>query len=220
MTRLKLAIFDVDGTLADSQGHIRIAMEGAFDLAGLPVPSDVLSIVGLSLPQAMRHLVPDASEAQIETLVDGYKATYSAHRAGTAPVPLYPGALEAIKQLHARDDVLLGIATGKSQKGLRHLLAAHGLDRYFVTTQVADHHPSKPHPSMVLTALAETGVEACDAVMIGDTSFDMQMAQAARVAGVGVSWGYHGVANLTPARHVLHDFAELIPALDQIWRNP
>lgn len=220
MTRLKLAIFDVDGTLADSQGYIRIAMEGAFAQVGLPLPEDVLRIVGLSLPQAMRELAPDATDAQIDALVEGYKTSYAAHRAGNAPVPLYPGALEAIETLHAREDVLLGIATGKSQKGLRHLLAAHGLERFFVTTQVADHHPSKPHPSMVLTALAETGVEAADAVMIGDTSFDMQMAQAARVAGLGVSWGYHGVANLHPARHVLHDFAELIPALDQIWSEP
>lgn len=219
MTDLKLVIFDVDGTLADSQGHIRLAMQSAFDQVGLPMPPDMLRIVGLSLPVAMLELAPQASKAQIDALVDGYKSAYAAHRAGNAPVPLYPGARAAIEALHARDEVLLGIATGKSQKGLYHLLEAHDLARYFVTTQVADHHPSKPHPSMIMTALADTGVNAADAVMIGDTSFDMQMADAARVAGIGVSWGYHGVEQLCPARHVIDEFPALIPALDQIWSD-
>jgi phosphoglycolate phosphatase len=86
---------------------------------------------------------------------------------------------------------LLGVATGMSQRGLLHCLATHGLSQRFVTLQTADHHPSKPHPAMLEQALSEAAAQASDAVMIGDTAYDMQMAQSAGVRGVGVAWGYH-----------------------------
>ena len=127
-------------------------------------------------------------------MVEAYKNAYMELRAkaGVAQSsPLYPGALETLQALHAVPEVLLGVATGKSRRGLDKLIEGHGLEGMFLTQQVADHHPSKPHPSMILQAMADVGVAAQDTVMIGDTSFDMEMAAAAGVHGIGVSWGYH-----------------------------
>lgn len=192
---LKLVIFDVDGTLIDSQAEIMAAMTAAFAAEGLAVPprAAVLGIVGLSLDRAMAVLVPDLPETRQAVLVAGYKAAFNAARTlhGAAVSPLYPGARDVLDLFMAQPDTLMGIATGKSQRGLDAMIDAHDLRRYFVTRQVADHHPSKPHPSMIRAALAETGVAAADAVMVGDTVFDMDMAQAAGVRGIGVTWGYH-----------------------------
>ncbi|NVO57967.1 HAD-IA family hydrolase [Rhodobacteraceae bacterium B1Z28] len=218
---LRLVLFDVDGTLVDSQGSIIQAMTASFQAALLPVPGReaILSIVGLSLPIALARLAPDQSGSVQADLVEGYKQAYNAHHLenGAASSPLYPGALEAIEALHGVPEVLLGVATGKSQRGLDALIEAHGLERYFVTRQVADHHPSKPHPSMVQTALTETGVHETHAVMIGDTSYDMDMAAAAGVAGIGVSWGYHDRSVLTSAACVIETFDQLPAALANIW---
>ncbi len=218
---LRLVLFDVDGTLVDSQGAIVSAMAACFQAQSLPIPdrTAILSIVGLSLPHAMARLAPDQSEQVQGSLVEGYKKAYHAQRLeqGAASSPLYPGAREVIERLHTQPEVLLGVATGKSQRGLEALLEAHELERYFVTRQVADHHPSKPHPSMIETALAETGVTAAQAAMVGDTSFDMDMAAAAQVAGIGVSWGYHDRAALGAARYVVDTFEQLPEALANIW---
>lgn len=218
---LRLILFDVDGTLVDSQGSIVSAMTAAFGALSLPVPerADILSIVGLSLPHAMARLAAEQSASVQNSLVEAYKEAYHAQRLeqGAAQSPLYPGALDVLQALHAVPENLLGVATGKSQRGLDALLEVHGLEHYFVTRQVADHHPSKPHPSMIDTARAETGVEAASTVMIGDTSFDMQMAKAAGVAGVGVSWGYHAAATLTDAALVIDSFEQLSPALNDLW---
>lgn len=217
---LRLVLFDVDGTLADSQGAITGAMAAAFAGVELPLPSRaaILSIVGLSLPQAMAELAPQAGAGVQAALVEGYKQAYKSAReqSGAGHSPLFPGAREALEALHAVPDYLLGVATGKSQRGLDALIAAHGLD-CFVTRQVADHHPSKPHPSMVLTALAETGVEPQHAVMIGDTSFDMDMGRAAGVTTIAVEWGYHPAERLA-ADHRIGHFSELAPLLQQIWK--
>ncbi len=218
---LRLVLFDVDGTLVDSQGAIVSAMTACFQAQSLPVPDRdaILSIVGLSLPHAMARLAADQSGRIQDALVDGYKQAYHAQRLeqGAASSPLYPGARQVIEALHAQPEVLLGVATGKSQRGLDALLEGHGLQQHFITRQVADHHPSKPHPSMIETALAETGVPAAQAVMVGDTSFDMDMAAAAQVAGIGVSWGYHDRRALTTATHVIETFEELPGALAKIW---
>lgn len=221
-TDLRLVIFDVDGTLVDSQGDILGAMGRAFEGAGRAVPSRdaVLGIVGLSLPVAMARLAPEADAAELDHLVEGYKDAYVQMRAEVGAAqssPLYPGALQMLDHLHAMPDVLLGVATGKSRRGLDKLIEAHGLERYFVTQQVADHHPSKPHPSMILEAMAETGVSAARTAMIGDTSFDMEMARAAGVRAVGVSWGYHPVSALRDASQVIGTFADLPGALTDLW---
>ncbi|MBK0329670.1 HAD-IA family hydrolase [Rhodobacteraceae bacterium F11138] len=220
---LRLIIFDVDGTLVDSQGAIVGAMTAAFADMGLAVPdrSKILSIVGLSLDHAVARLAPDQAPRQQAGLVARYKAAYHAQRIATGAAqgsPLYPGAVQMLHQLSARPDTLLGVATGKSQRGLQALLAAHGLERMFVTTQVADHHPSKPHPSMILTAMVETGVAREHTVMIGDTSYDMDMAHAAQVTGIGVSWGYHARSALSAAKVVIDGFDALPASLDDIWK--
>ncbi|EBA18328.1 HAD-superfamily hydrolase, subfamily IA, variant 1 [Roseobacter sp. SK209-2-6] len=217
---LKLILFDVDGTLADSQNAISSAMESAFMGVGLPAPArpEILSIVGLSLPLAIADLASEQDDRTQSQLVEGYKRAYmqARLRAGADHSPLFPGAAEILKELNAVPEYLLGVATGKSQRGLDALIAAHGLE-CFVTRQVADHHPSKPHPSMIFAALAETGVEPQNAVMIGDTAFDIEMGRAAGVATVAVTWGYHQAETLG-ADHTISGFQELKPLLQKIWK--
>lgn len=197
----RLAIFDCDGTLVDGQAGIVNAMDAAFAQLGLPAPDkhQVRRIVGLSLPQAIRLLAPDASEDQRQAVDAAYREAFRAAReAGSLVEPLYDGMADLIEAL-AGEGWLLGMATGKSQRGLDHCLAMHGLSQHFVTLQTADRHPSKPNPSMIETALAETGADRASTVMIGDTAFDIAMAVNADVRAVGVDWGYHTAQELREA---------------------
>lgn len=218
MTDLRLVIFDVDGTLVDSQGHIMAAMQAAYEGLGWPAPprEAVLSIVGLSLKEAFSRLAPDATTAERAALIDGYKAAFADLRHAGLSSPLYPGVPEMLTRLNAEPEILLAVATGKSRRGLEAMLDTHALRGLFVSTQVADDHPSKPHPSMVLMALAETGVVARQAVMVGDTSFDMEMAAAAGVASIGVTWGYHPRQALTGASHIVDDVTALEAAISAV----
>ena len=223
-TPLRLVIFDVDGTLVDSQGDIFAAMTIAFEQEDLVVPSrsEVLGIVGLSLPEAMARLAPDQDNLGQDRLVEGYKAAYVQMRAKTGAAqssPLYPGARNMLEKLRAYPEVLLGVATGKSRRGLDKLIEAHALEQFFVTQQVADFHPSKPHPSMIFQAMNDAGVAPDQAVMVGDTSFDMEMARSAGVRGVGVSWGYHPVSALSDASHIIDDFDMLPKVLSTVWSD-
>jgi|TARA_Y100001933_G_scaffold159304_1_gene157573 phosphoglycolate phosphatase len=196
---LYLVIFDCDGTLVDSQDTIVRGMTAAFEEVGLTPPDrpSALSIVGLSLEVAIRQLVGPSREHLVPQMAEAYRRTQIARRAsGLDHDPLYPGAREVLDALHARPDVLLGIATGKALRGVRHLQEVHDLKYHFATIQTADAAPSKPHPAMILQAMAETGVEAARTVMIGDTSFDLDMARNAGVASIGVTWGYHDRAVL------------------------
>lgn len=220
---LRLVIFDVDGTLVDSQGDIVAAMTHAFARADHPAPdhSAVLGIVGLSLDVAIPRLAPDLPDTTHAEIVQAYKDAYMGLRAQSGVAessPLYPHARDTLEALHAVPETLLGVATGKSMRGLDKLLDGHALRHLFVTRQVSDHHPSKPHPSMIQAALSETGVAPENAVMIGDTSFDMEMARAAGVRGIGVSWGYHAPEALGAASAILNDFRDLPGLLDQLWR--
>jgi phosphoglycolate phosphatase len=221
---LRLVIFDVDGTLVDSQADILGAMHLAFAGEGLLTPSreEVLGVVGLSLDVLMPRLAPEADGGTLGRLVQGYKDAYMSLRSeqgGEISSPFYPGARATLEALQAQPDVLLGVATGKSRRGLDKLIEAHDLKGIFVTQQVADFHPSKPHPAMLLAALSETGVESENAVMVGDTTFDMEMAQDAGITGIGVSWGYHPPAHLAAAKHILERFDALPPLLDKIWKD-
>ncbi len=222
MSDLRLVMFDVDGTLVDSQADIIASMHAAFGAADLAPPerSEILSIVGLSLPKVMEALARDAGAATHALMVEAYKDAYTEQRqsmGAAASSPLYPGALEALNALNGQDDTLIGVATGKSRRGLDHLLEAHDLARFFVTQQVADHHPSKPHPSMLLTAMVETGIDPENCIMIGDTRFDLEMAKSAGVAFVGVPWGYHPAEQLTGAHAIIERFDDLPSVLDSIW---
>ncbi len=216
MTPRHLVIFDVDGTLIDSQNHIVAAMQGAFDACNLPMPerSLVLGIVGLSLPQAMAQLVPDQPLDMRDALVAAYKTSFMGLSVSDL-APLYPGARDMLDRLAADPAIVMALATGKSRRGLDRMLGAHDLGGYFATTHVADDHPSKPHPSMILSCLGDTGVPADRAIMLGDTTFDMDMARAAGVVGVGVAWGYHA-ADLLGSR-VIDRFDDLPRVLTDIW---
>lgn len=202
MNRPRLALFDCDGTLADSQHDIVAAMTVAFVRCGLTPPpaQDVRTSIGLSVTQAVMQLAPQLDDDALEQLGDAYRDAYFEHRSqsGTAPEPLYEGIVGALDRLLA-DGWLLGVATGKSQRGLVRLLTAHGIIDRFVTLQTADTHPSKPHPSMCFAAIAQAGVLAEDTVVIGDTGFDMMMAAQAGSHALGVAWGYHPVAELQRA---------------------
>lgn len=198
----RLAVFDCDGTLVDSQASICLAMEHCFDAHSL-VPPDraaIRRIVGLSLVEAMARLVPEGEAALHEAMATAYKDAYFALRTAgrIEDEPLYEGVAETIAALDAAG-WMLGVATGKSDRGLLRVLEHHGLRHHFVTLQTADRHPSKPHPSMVEAAMAEAGAGPETTVMIGDTSFDMAMARAAGAHALGVAWGYHPAAELTAA---------------------
>jgi phosphoglycolate phosphatase len=195
---VRLAIFDCDGTLVDGQADICAAMDIAFETAGLAPPDshDVRRIVGLSLPQAIKMLAPGASHARTQAVAQAYKDAFRAARAeGRLAEPLFQGIAELLGQLRDRGWTL-GVATGKSDRGLAHCLAEHKLTDYFITLQTADRHPSKPHPAMLRAALAEAGAMPRDSVMIGDTAYDIEMAKAAGVRAIGVAWGYHSPGEL------------------------
>jgi phosphoglycolate phosphatase len=197
----RLAIFDCDGTLVDSQANICAAMSACFADAGLPAPprDATRRVVGLSLVEAVRVLHPEGEHLFHLELAEGYKSAFQRMRgSGQVEEPLFEGVAELIDQLEA-EGWLLGIATGKSDRGLGLCLDRHGLAGRFVTLQTADRHPSKPHPSMVEAALAEAGAAPETSMMIGDTSYDMIMAKAAGVAAIGVAWGYHDEDELLTA---------------------
>jgi phosphoglycolate phosphatase len=223
----RLIVFDVDGTLVDSQHLILEAMQVAFDLLGetLPPRETALAVVGLSLPEAMAALLPHLPPGETLKMAQRYREHFLARRLEGTPEsvpPLYPGALAALERLAGDPGTLLGVATGKARRGLDHLLEAHALGRHFITLQTADGHPSKPHPSMLLAALAETGLPVARAAMVGDTEFDMAMGRAAGFLTVGVTWGYHPPERLAAAgaNVIIDDFAELDPALARLGLVP
>lgn len=221
---LRLVVFDCDGTLIDSQNMIVAAMNHAFDAHGLEaLPREqVLSIVGLSLEEAIHALVPHV-EAPVRTRVtESYKGAFFELRARKdLAEPLFPGVREALDALSARGDTVLGIATGKSQRGVRHIIDQFGLEGVFSTIQTSDDAPSKPHPGMILQAMAETGASPEETVMIGDALFDIEMAHAAGVKAAAVSWGFQPKAVLERAKPhaIVNDFNELEAALGSFWQD-
>jgi len=217
---LRLAVFDCDGTLVDSQANILRAMEDCFARHRLDPPCRHATrrIVGLSLVEAMQALLPEADAALHTALADDYKTAFQRLRAERALLdePLYPGVRDGLDRL-AAGGWLLGVATGKSDRGLGLCLAHHGIADRFVTLQTADRHPSKPHPSMLLAAMAEAAADPAATVMIGDTRFDMAMAVAAGTRAIGVDWGYHDVAELhdAGADAVVGRFDDLLALLEE-----
>ncbi|MEN2785792.1 HAD-IA family hydrolase [Sphingomonas qilianensis] len=210
----RLALFDCDGTLVDSQANICQAMEQTFKLHGLAAPGRpaIRRIVGLSLVEAMQGLLPDAPDALAHAMAEDYKAAFRRMRTSGEldDEPLFEGMIAALDTL-ATAGWLFGVATGKSDRGLAHVLDVHNITARFVTLQTADRHPSKPHPSMIETAMAEAGAVPETTVMIGDTSYDMLMARAAGARALGVAWGYHPPVELLAAgaHAVAEDVADL-----------
>ena len=199
--RFRLIIFDVDGTLVDSQHAINAAMAAAFAEHGLaePDPAEVRKQVGLSVEETMARLVPAGDGGLHGRLAGSFRqAAFALRRGPDYSEPLYPGVRELLADLK-HPAVFFGIATGKARRGLDYTLASHGIADLFHTLQTADRNPSKPDPAMLLNAMAETGVAAREAVFVGDTSFDMNMALSAGISAVGAGWGYHPTEDLRAA---------------------
>ncbi len=217
---VRLVVFDCDGTLVDSQHNICAAMRSAFLGSGCDAPTDeaIRRIVGLSLGEAVASLAPNSSTPELETIMAGYKENFMLLRKQPDyNEPLFPGIQETLRHLDG-EGFLLAVATGKSQRGLRATLDHHGLKSYFVTLQTADDAPGKPHPGMLEQAMAEAGARPEQTVLIGDTVFDMAMAGNAGTTGIGVSWGYHGVDELTAAgaHEIVRECEQLVPAVRRL----
>jgi len=219
-----LVVFDVDGTLVDTQLSIIEGFSQGFEAAGLPRPdaAAIRRTVGLSIEVGVAQLLPAADAALVERLAALCRdAVWDLRQRPDYSEPLYPGARAAIDALSADPAVQLAIATGKGRRGLRLFLERHDLAGRFVATQTADDAASKPAPDMLLNILAATGIARDRAVMLGDTTFDMSMAKAAGIAALGVAWGYHAPAELLAAGagRVLGDFAELAPTVADLFRS-
>ena len=219
---MTLIIFDCDGTLVDSQGSICAAMEHAFTSLRLAVPAraDILRIVGLSLPQAFAALAPQHPLGVQRDLVEHYRAGFGLRVQAAAPLqdPLFAGMAEVVESLAVRPGAVLGIATGKSRRGIARVLDREGWSRHFLTIQTADDNPSKPHPGMILRAMAEGAAKLAETVMVGDSTYDMEMARNAGVGAVGVAWGYHDPEHLrTAGAHAVAARSDtLIAAIDRV----
>jgi phosphoglycolate phosphatase len=197
----RLAVFDCDGTLVDSQAAIVAIMAQAFCAEGLPAPVDVevRRTIGLPLLNAVALLAPAAEEAAHRRLTQAYRdIARSVQHADGHHEPLYDGAQATLDRLGA-GGWLLAVATGKGRRGLIATLTRHGLLDRFLSLHTADDGPGKPDPAMLHSAMAAAGVDAASTVMIGDTSFDMRMAVNAGTRGIGVGWGYHPAGELLAA---------------------
>ncbi|HEY0923474.1 HAD-IA family hydrolase [Rheinheimera pacifica] len=197
--KVSLVVFDWDGTVMDSIGRIVSSMQAAARHSDLVVPSDfaVKQIIGLSLDPALNVLFPGVTADKRQQLFERYRDHYVIH--DTTPTPLFDGVEQVLQQLKAQN-VLLAVATGKARKGLQRMFDETGLAKYFDTSRCADEAQSKPHPDMLQQILLELDIKAEHAIMVGDTSHDMKMAQAIAMPRIGVTHGVHG-------RDVLSQFA-------------
>lgn len=199
--RPRLVVFDCDGTLVDSQHAIVSGVSLACEALGLPLPpaAAIRRGIGLPLKIAIGGLFPGHEPDLHDRLVQFYKDNFVRLRQRPDHVePLFDGIAETLATLRA-SGFLLAVATGKARRGLLATLGRHGLTEVFDVLQTADDAPGKPHPGMLLNAMATLGVDPLDTLMIGDTTSDMEMAGAARVAAIGVGWGYHEPDELTRA---------------------
>lgn len=187
-----LCIFDWDGTLSNSADKIVSCMQLAADDAKLPeLPgSEVQKIIGLGLPEAISTLYPEGSQSQWDTMREMYSTHYI--KADQIPAPLFDGVIDGLEKLKS-GGFTLAVATGKSRRGLDRVLARLEMEDYFHGSRCADETRSKPHPLMLEELLGEFGRQAEQAVMVGDTSFDLAMAEAIDMPRIGVSYGVHEV---------------------------
>jgi len=221
---MDLVIFDLDGTLIDSEAIILASQRETFARGGFDHPGREagLGVIGLSLDIALMRLagLPEPDQA----LTEAYREVFGRMRREAEDgdpalnEPLYPGVAKMLSELARRPGLKLGIATGKSRRGADYIVERHGWSGLFSTTQTADDAPSKPDPGMILRAMAQTGANPERTAMIGDSSFDIEMALAAGVLPIAVSWGFQPVASLLAlgARHALDDAATLPGLLDRI----
>ena len=217
---MKAVLFDCDGTIADSAGLICSIMERAFSRYDItpPTPAATRAIIGLSLETAVHTLRPSLDEAMVVQVAEGYRIEYRAERARPDfTEALFPGMAELVRDLARRDEVFVGMVTGKSRRGVASLTADHGISDCFHAVRTADDCPSKPHPAMVLECCGEFGIQPDQAVVVGDTTFDMEMAKAAGALAVGVTWGSHSadLMRRAGADEIVTDVAALIGSLER-----
>lgn len=215
---VRCVIFDCDGTLVDSQHAIHRCMAEAMTAHGLPAPAPgaVRAVVGLNLDEAVARLLVDPVPTVVASVTEGYKQAFRAHRQRPGhDEPLYPGARRVLDALDGRG-ILLAVATGKSLRGLEQTLQMHGIQDLFVSLQTADRAAGKPDPEMVLNAMADAGARPDETIVVGDTTFDIEMARNAGVRAFGVSWGYHPPADLESAgaAAILARFEDLLQAVE------
>jgi phosphoglycolate phosphatase len=185
----ELLTFDWDGTLMDSAAAIAASLQSACRDLDLPVPSEQQAryVIGLGLHDAMTHILPGLEPAQYLRVVERYRVHFLKHDAETS---LFPRVAETIAALREAG-FLLAVATGKSRRGLDRALGATGLKPYFHATRCADEGHTKPHPGMLQELMKELGAANERTLMIGDTTHDMEMARAAGVSRLGVTYGAH-----------------------------
>lgn len=214
-----LAVFDVDGTLVDSRTIITECCQEALVGVGLPEPSydEVRQIVGLGLKDALAILAPGLAEEDVSELARLYRAAFLERHARPGYIePLYEGAQETLERLKDAG-WRLAMATGKNRSGVERIIAMHRWERMFDTTHCDEDGRGKPHPDMLVAAIAAMDATAGDTIMIGDTSHDMKMALAAGTYAQGVAWGFHTPEEVlaSGAHHMAHSFPELDAALDR-----
>lgn len=193
--KYSLIIFDWDGTLMDSEAHIVTSMQGAMQEQALEVLSaaKVRDIIGLGLPEAIHTLYPLETELRRAALCEAYPRHFVA--SDPATLRLFPQAESVLADLKTAG-YRLAVATGKTRKGLDRLLAHNEWHSYFHGTRCADETRSKPHPQMLHELLVELDCPPEQALMVGDTEFDLAMAKNAGIDSIGVSYGVHDVARL------------------------
>jgi phosphoglycolate phosphatase len=215
-TSRTLVLFDLDGTLVDGQHAVQATFEAIFPKFGFAAPSKetVRAIIGRSLPQAIADML--GKKAPVMEMTEAYKVHFHQMRASEGySEALYDDVDTVMRRLAARDDLLLGTATGKALRGINWLIDAHGWHGFFATLQAADTAASKPSPEMVENACRETGIAPEDVIVFGDSIYDMEMAVAAGASAVGVSYGYGDPATLRQAGavRIIDSFAEVEAAI-------
>ncbi|TPV59778.1 HAD-IA family hydrolase [Aestuariibacter sp. GS-14] len=210
MKQYELIIFDWDGTLMDSAAKIVTCMQQAAAMCDIDVPSNdaVSHIIGISLKPAIKQLFSIDDEQLADRLVEAYKEVYLG--ADTTPCPLFNGVEDMLSDLVSNQHTL-AVATGKARRGLERAWQQTGTGHFFTTSRCADEAESKPSPDMLLQLLNERGLSPSQALMIGDTTYDMQMAQVIGMDRVGVSYGVHAQVNLEKhqPKTIVHSISEL-----------
>ena len=205
-----MLVFDWDGTLCDSLERIVYCLQLAAKDSSLPVPHDdqARGIVGLGLNEALEQLFPGTSISGINVLRENYAKHF--RREDSEPSQFYPGVLDTLEKLRDQG-FIMAVATGKSRAGLDRVLTSIGMNSFFHSTRCADETASKPDPKMLNSLLSEHALSAEQAIMVGDTTFDMEMAQRSGMARLAVSYGAHELDKLLPYKPLacLDEFSEI-----------
>lgn len=217
---IRLAVFDLDGTLLDSAQSIVDGVLACWTHCGFPEPDPlaIRRIIGLPWEESIQALLPGAGAAEFKMVRDYHDEVAR----GTLPRPprneaLFPGALETLDRLEEAGYVL-AIVTSRGNRRLVQLLEEQRIGHRFASIKTVDHGPGKPNPYLLLQAMEETGAMRERTVMVGDTTYDVMMARNAGTSAIGVSWGVHEPHELTAAgaHHVVEAFDHIPPTIDAL----